>query len=148
MPSSRRMMAADVRLVAGPANRNTRTVPGLIPIMSMEAECSEPLPVDAHASIFGDTTFLFKYFINPECTGYDFKPRLVSVSLKERVERLRRCDATVSFGKSKIDPLFRVPVEEIVSATYLEGDMELPPGQVLAETEEEAFTPYAFFRLK
>jgi len=117
-------------------------------VMTIKAETVRPVKPEARTSVFGGTTFLFKYFINPECTGYDFEPRLVGVSIRETVTKLEECKASIFFGKSKVDPLYRIEACDIVSALYLEGDMELPPAKVLAEVKARDFTPYAFFRLK
>jgi acetoacetate decarboxylase len=132
---------------SGSSRKGTVERRGVV-LLTVETEGGESLPVESCPSVFKEPTLLFKFFINPECTGYDYNPRLVSVSLKETPTRLEKCSASVTLGRSKVDPLHRVRVEEIVSAYYLEGDLELPPGRVLAETEGPEFTPYAFFRLK
>jgi acetoacetate decarboxylase len=132
----------DGNRVSGAVSRRGTT------ILTVEAGLEREIPVENHRSAFGENTFNFKYFINPECTGYDFEPRLVKVSLKEDLTKLEEGTGKILFGRSKEDPLHKIEVREILSVVYKEGDMELPPGEVVGSADPGEFTPYAFFRLK
>jgi acetoacetate decarboxylase len=94
-------------------------------------------------------SYNFKFFLSPELSGFDYRPRLVrQVTLFRPLGRVRlsyRFDLTLR--SSETDPLGEVPVVEPLFGFYGTFQNTMEAGEVVAEVEESDFMRYAFFKL-
>jgi acetoacetate decarboxylase len=86
----------------------------------------------------------FKYFPNPERTGFDYNPRLIKETVKQRPKRIEYGEAQLNFNPSPHDPWSEVEIVKVYGATFSVGDNSMLPGEVVAEVDPNEFFPYAF----
>jgi acetoacetate decarboxylase len=90
----------------------------------------------------------FKYF--PAVNGhiddasFDHNPRLVRSVAERKLKTMEIGEARLSFYQSKYDPWSDVEIVRTLGAIYTVGEVTLPPGNAVAETDAATFAPYAF----
>ena len=89
----------------------------------------------------------FKYFPNPERTGFDYNPRLIKETIKRRPKRIEYGEAQLNFNPSPHDPWSEVEIVKVYGATFSVGDNSMLPGEVVAEVDPNEFFPYAFMKM-
>jgi acetoacetate decarboxylase len=89
--------------------------------------------------------FYFKYLPSAEGAGLDAPPRLVLVTADIQVDRAARGRGEVVFRDSPHDPVYDIPVLQVVQAEYSEGQTYLT-ARTLTEADPRLFLPYAFAR--
>ena len=92
--------------------------------------------------------FLFKHFLSPGGSGFDYLPRLIREPVLFRKEGIvRRGSGSVIMTSTSWDPLGEVPVGEIVSMFYGKWHNTMLPGRVVARMWNPVrFAKHAFFR--
>lgn len=89
----------------------------------------------------------FKYFPNPERTGFDYNPRLIKETVKRKFKHMEYGEAQLFFNPSPHDPWSDVEIVKVIGAMFTISDNSMLPGEVLAEIDPEAFAPYALMKL-
>ena len=89
----------------------------------------------------------FKYFPNPERTGFDYNPRLVKEIVKRRFKHIEYGEAQLVFNPSSHDPWSDVGIDKVIGAVFSVSDNSMLPGEVVAEVDPVAFAPYAFMKI-
>lgn len=89
----------------------------------------------------------FKYFPNPERTGFDYRPRLIKETVKRRPKNIEYGEAQLYFNPSPHDPWSEVEIAKVYGATFSVGDNSMLPGEVVAEVDPNEFFPYAFMKM-
>lgn len=115
-------------------------------LVKLHATLNRAIRPGTHQPVFGEKVFLFKYFWNPELTGFDYNPKLIEMTISEELTALEEGEGALSFGESKYDPIHEVPPVKILGATYSRGNVNLFPSKVLCETKPDKFLPYCFNR--
>lgn len=94
-------------------------------------------------------SYNFKYFLSPELSGFDYRPRLVKQTTLfrplGRVKLSYRFD--LRLRSSPTDPLGEIPVLEPLFGFYGTFQNTMEAGEVVAEVEESDFMRYAFFKI-
>jgi len=93
--------------------------------------------------------FNFKYFMNPQMTGLDYKPRLIkSLSRFNPQGKIKISnDFILNLNSSERDHLGDIPIKKPLMAFQGVFTFTLEPGEVVAEVNELNFMPYAFSKL-
>jgi acetoacetate decarboxylase len=92
----------------------------------------------------------FKHF--PAANGhideasFDYDPRLVRSVAERKLTAMQIGEARLALHPSKYDPWSEVEVVRTLGALYAVGELTLPPGSVVAETDAATFAPYAFMK--
>ena len=91
----------------------------------------------------------FKYFMNPQMTGLDYKPRLIkSISRFNPQGKIKISnDFNLQFNSSERDHLGDIPIKKLIMAFQGIFTFTLEPGEIVAEANELSFMPYAFSKL-
>lgn len=89
----------------------------------------------------------FKFFPNPERTGFDYNPRLVRDRVTREEKLMQLGEAELILRPSQHDPWHQVKVEKVYGATYTVSTNTMLPGNVLTEVEQNEFMPYAFMKM-
>lgn len=94
-------------------------------------------------------SYNFKYFMNPEGTGFDFKPKLVKISSNFKPQSKIKITNTfeLKLNSSDRDPLGDIPVKKPLMGFHGIFTFTLQPGIVVAEVGEMRFMPYAFSKI-
>lgn len=93
--------------------------------------------------------YLFKYFWNPEgrLGTFDYTPRLIKQRNKIDWGKVTLGEGELTFAESIYDPLYEIPVEEVLTAYYAKGiETRMQPGEIIAEVDPEKFLPYSFIK--
>ncbi len=90
--------------------------------------------------------FYFKFMPAPDGKGFDNDPVLVRVRHTGRSRLIERLDGEVILRESPHDPVVDVPVRELLSVTYSEGDT-YTHGEILTRISGESFLPYMFGKM-
>ncbi len=90
--------------------------------------------------------FYFKFMPAPDGNGFDNDPVLVRVRHTGRTRLLERLDGELFLRESPHDPVADVPVRELLSVNYAEGDT-YTHGEILTRVPGESFLPYMFSRV-
>ncbi|MGY5876112.1 MAG: acetoacetate decarboxylase family protein [Candidatus Thorarchaeota archaeon] len=110
-----------------------------IPIIEIGAKLTDPFEGD----IAGSPHFLLKSFADEKGTGSDVNPRIVKQHSVITWGKREVGDGAVRFGKSPHDPLFEIPVGEVLMALYTEDTtIRMQPGEILGEVSPDDITPY------
>ncbi|NVM27904.1 MAG: acetoacetate decarboxylase family protein [Candidatus Helarchaeota archaeon] len=93
--------------------------------------------------------YLFKYFIAPDGSGFDYKPRLVrQVSSISPVKKIKLSSKfELNLKSSNRDFLGEIPVKSPIMGAYGFFNMTMHLGKVVAEVDEFSFMPYAFSKV-
>jgi acetoacetate decarboxylase len=89
----------------------------------------------------------FKYFPAPNREGFDYNPRLIKEVIERKNKSIEMGEAELTFQSSKHDPWVDVEIVRVYGATYTVGDNIMLPGNVVAETDQVEFEPFAFMKL-
>jgi len=89
----------------------------------------------------------FKYFPNPERTGFDYSPRLVKETVKRKIKHIEYGEAQLFFNASPHDPWSDIEIVKVLGATFSMGDNSMLPGEVVAEVDPVEFAPYALMKM-
>ena len=89
----------------------------------------------------------YKYFPNPERTGFDYNPRLVKETVKRRFKQIAYGEAQLFFNPSPHDPWSDIEIVKVLGATFSVGDNSMLPGEVVAEVDPAEFAPYALMKM-
>jgi len=87
--------------------------------------------------------YYFKHLPAPDGQGLAFDPQLVRVTHTGTVRRLARGTATLVFRESSHDPLIDLPVLEVETGAYSEGETHTR-GEVVATIPAAGFLPWAY----
>jgi acetoacetate decarboxylase len=115
-------------------------------LAKLHASLNRAIRPGSHQPVFGDRVYLFKYFWNPELTGFDYDPKLIEIIIDEELTALEEGEGMLSFGESKYDPLHEIPPLKILGATYSRGNIYMNPSKVIDEVKPKDFMPYCFNR--
>jgi acetoacetate decarboxylase len=78
-------------------------------------------------------SFLFKYFISPGGSSFDYIPRLIREPiLLRRISKTLKVSGKVILSSTPVDPLGEIPVGEITSMFYGKWHNTMLPGKVVA----------------
>ena len=87
--------------------------------------------------------FYFKYMPAPDGVGFDNDPVLVRVRHTGSTRRAERLEGELILRESDHDPVADVPILDIRSVMYSEGD-SYTHGEILDRVPGESFLPYMF----
>ena len=119
--------------VHGKCVRNGFTIIEIKGTLSDEMEPSEE--VTPH--------FLIKSILDEKGVGARKNPLLLRQVNPTEFDKIELGEGTLTFGESKYDYLYEIPVEQVMALTYMEnGTILMPPGVVVAEIDAEEYTPY------
>lgn len=130
--------------------RTGNTVTGIcirrgIPIIKMKVDLTGP--VDPEAIPPTGPNYLFKHFLDPGLDKFDYNPRLVKQRSEIKWGKTELGQGELAFAESKHDPIYEIPVEEVLMAGYTEGmEIRMRPGEVIAEVDPIKFKPYSFIK--
>jgi acetoacetate decarboxylase len=116
-----------------------------IPIIEITATLTGPATPDDAAP--PTPFYLFKHFPNPNMRvgSFDYPPRLIKFRYKSKTGTVKVGKGELTLTLSRHDPLYEIPVEAVLSARYVEGlEIQMRPGEVVAEVDPATFQPYAF----
>jgi acetoacetate decarboxylase len=133
--------------------RNGNTVTGVcirkgIPIIEITATLTGPATPDD--TVPPTPIYLFKHFPNPNIRvgSFDYPPRLIKQTNVTKADTIEVGDGELTLTPSRHDPLHEIPVEAVLSAQYVEGgNIQMGPGEVVAEVDPATFQPYAFNKM-
>jgi acetoacetate decarboxylase len=94
--------------------------------------------------------YLFKYFphSDPRTGLFDYNPRLIKQNNNISVDTVEVGEGELTLKESQYDPIHEIPVDEVVSARYVEGlEVRMLPGEVIAEIDPVEFRPYSFSKM-
>jgi acetoacetate decarboxylase len=89
----------------------------------------------------------FKYFPNPERTGFDYNPRLIKETVKRRFKHIEYGEAELFFNPSPHDPWSDIEIVKVIGALFTISDNSMLPGDVVAEIDPVEFAPYALMKI-
>ena len=89
----------------------------------------------------------FKYFPNPERTGFDYNPRLIKETVKRRFKHIEYGEAQLFFNPSPHDPWSDIEIVKVIGALFTISDNSMLPGEVVAEIDPLEFAPYALMKI-
>ncbi len=87
--------------------------------------------------------FYFKFMPAPDGRGFDNDPVLVRVRHTGRTRLVERLAGEVLLRESPHDPVADIPIREMLSVNYSEGDT-YTHGEILTRVPGESFLPYMF----
>jgi len=93
-------------------------------------------------------SFLYKYFVNPSASNFDYRPRLVRVPLLyKRLGKTFEVSGKVTMSSTPFDPLGEIPVGEILGIFYGKWHVTILPGRVVASIWNPIrFVRHAYFK--
>lgn len=87
--------------------------------------------------------FVIKSVLDEKGVGARKNPLLLRQLNPTDFDKIELGDGTLTFGKSKYDYLYEIPVEQVIALTYMEnGSILMPPGTVIAEIDAEEYSLY------
>ncbi|MFB0559817.1 MAG: acetoacetate decarboxylase family protein [Candidatus Lokiarchaeia archaeon] len=94
-------------------------------------------------------SYNFKFFLNPELTGFDYKPRLVKqVTTFRPTSKIKlSSNFDLRLESSDCDHLADVTVKKPIIGFYGIFNNTMHPGEVVAEVEDLEFMRYAFSKI-
>lgn len=110
-----------------------------IRFLSVRGRCTHPAPTGRQES----NMFYFKFLPRPDGSGFDSPPKLVVVTRDFSITHARRGRGELVFRDSTHDPLFDIPVRQVMDGVYTEGQ-GYTSGRILCDVDPDAFLPYAF----
>lgn len=111
-------------------------------IMQIEAKLTGPFagpmsPPEPH--------YLYKSFLAPTLSGFDYNPRLVKQYNDIDWGEMEIGEGKVTLGKSQYDYLYEIPIKQVAMAAYAKGmEILMKAGEAVAKVATEAYMPYAF----
>jgi acetoacetate decarboxylase len=125
----------------GSRARGTVTRHG-VTYITLDADLTEAVP-DGRSEV---NNFYFKYTIRADGAGLDHDPLLVCVRTESTVRNAVRGAGTIRWAESVHDPVTDIPVRNVLSAVWSEGDT-WTRGRTLTSVDAAAFLPYAFEKM-
>jgi len=87
--------------------------------------------------------FVIKSILDEKGVGARIGPVLLRQQNIVEMPKVEIGEGTVSFGKSKYDPLHEIPVEEVMMVSYSENaTVTMPPGNAIVTIDAEEYTPF------
>ena len=112
-----------------------------IPLIQIEVKLTGP----AGQMPPPEPNYLYKCFVAPSLSGFDYNPRLVRQYNDIDWGETEIGEGKVTIGKSKYDPIHEIPIKQVLMAGYSKGmEIHMKPGEVVAEVDAEAYLPYGF----
>lgn len=116
-----------------------------IPIIEMKVNLTGPAEPEAFPPL--RPNYLFKHFMDPSGDKFDYNPRLVRQFSEIDWGKAELGEGELTLAKSEYDPIYEIPVEEVMIAGYTEGmEIRMQRGEVIAEVDPLKFMPYAFIK--
>lgn len=116
-----------------------------IPIIEIKVNLTGPVEPEALPHM--RPNYLFKYFVDPSMSTFDYNPRLVKQFNEIDWGKPELGEGELTLGKSKHDPIYEIPIEEVLIAGYTEGmKIRMLAGEVIAEVDPIDFMPYSFIK--
>ena len=116
-----------------------------IPIIEIKANLTGPAGPEAIPSM--RPNYLFKHFMDPSGDKFDYNPRLVKQFNEIDWGKVELGEGELTLANSKCDPIYEIPVEEVLIAGYAEGmEIRMQRGEVIAEVDPVKFVPYSFIK--
>jgi acetoacetate decarboxylase len=104
-------------------------------------------PVDASAMPAPQPNYLFKSFVAPSLSGFDYNPRLVRQYNDVVWGEMEIGEGKISIGKSKYDPIHEIPIKQVTMAGFAKGvEIRMKPSEVVAEIDAKTYLPYSFIK--
>ena len=117
-----------------------------IPIITIKVNLTGPAEPEAIPP--AAPNYLFKHFQDPRLDRFDYNPRLVKQHNQIDWGKVELGEGELTLAKSKYDPIYEIPVEEVLMAGYTKGmEIRMQPGEVIAEVEPIKFRPYSFINV-
>ena len=116
-----------------------------IPIIEINVKLTKSAKPEAMSK--PTPNYLFKYFWNPEgkLGKFDYTPCLIKQSNEMKWGTVEMGEGKLTFTESKYDPIYEIPIEEVLTAYYTKGlEVQMQSGEVVAEVEPMRFLPYSF----
>jgi len=100
------------------------------------------------ASSYCIVSFLFKYFLSPSGTNFDYFPRLVrQPTLFRKLGKTYKVSGKVVMSSTPSDPLGEIPVGDILSMFYGKWHNTMLPGKVVTKIwNPTKFVRHAYFK--
>ena len=118
-----------------------------IPIIKIKVNLTGPVKPEANPP--ATPNYLFKYLPNsdPKSGIFDYNPRLIKLHSEIDRGKVESGEGELTLAKSKYDPIYDIPVEEVITAIYAQGmEVRLQSGEVVAEVDPVNFLPYSFIK--
>jgi acetoacetate decarboxylase len=93
-------------------------------------------------------SFLFKFFLNPDGSNFDYFPRLIrQVTLFRRLGKIVQVEGRIALSSTQFDPLGEIPVGDIIGIIYGQWHNTMLPGKVVTKIwNPMKFVNYSFFK--
>ena len=116
-----------------------------------KTNAKEALTILAETDVFSaevknQISYNFKFFGNPEGTGFDYDPKLVKQETLFRTKKLEIGEAELKLDSSVHDPWAELEVVKLLGAAYTKGHNTMQRGTVVAEVDTIKFLPYGFLK--
>ncbi len=103
--------------------------------VQLEGPMKQELPSTAEFNI--------KAFHSVTNEGFEYKPLLIRLQNEIHWNTPEIGTGRLTFGKSPYDPIYEIPVKDVVLAGYGTGiEIRIQPGEVVAELDPIAYEPY------
>ena len=114
-----------------------------VPIIEIKGTLEGVLPERGGAT----PHFLIKSILDERAVGPRKNPQLLRQVNPTEFDKVEYGEGSVSFGKSKDDHLYELPVDQVMMISYMEnGTILMPPGVVIAEVDADEYAPYHFIK--
>ena len=114
-----------------------------VPIIEIKVNLTGPADPETFPRM--PPTYLFKYLQDPRLDKFEYSPRLLRQCNEIKQGKAELGQGELTLAKSKHDPIYEIPVEEVLMAAYTEGtEILMKPGEVIAEVDPMKFMPYSF----
>ena len=94
----------------------------------------------------GVVSYNFKHFLASDGSGFDYNPRLIRERVILRPYTVELGEAEVVLSPSDYDPWTEVEIVKMLGAVYTVGNNTMLKGDVVAEVEPMAFSPYSLLK--
>jgi acetoacetate decarboxylase len=91
------------------------------------------------------TDFYFKFLRAPDGKGFDSEPALVYCHRDETTRDARAVDGAITLRDSRFDPVFDLPVRDVLEITYADRS-STQRGEIVSHVPGEWIAPYAHQR--
>jgi hypothetical protein len=84
---------------------------------------------------------------DPKLGIFDYNPRLIKQHNEFDWDNVESGEGKLTLTKSIDDPIYEIPIEEVLTAIYTEGmEARMQSGEVVAEVDPMKFLPYSFIK--
>ncbi|UCB60909.1 MAG: acetoacetate decarboxylase family protein [Candidatus Bathyarchaeota archaeon] len=116
-----------------------------VPIIKIKVNLTESVVPEALPHM--GSNYLFKHFPSPDMNGFDYNPRLVKQFNEIDWGKPELGEGELTLGKSKYDPIYEIPIEELLMVGYSERiKIRMQAGEVISEIDPIDFLPYSFIK--